>query len=155
MPFSSSSYQNQTKHTKISHILNQISHISPEPWWCPEHSSHFVLVWMRCVFHNLELLSTWSPLGDLYLGRLGMSGLPGESMFLGLGFEIFKNHTSFPVHSLWFLLVVQDVSSQLLLRLPCSHSTIMDPNSLEPGTKTNSLFCKFPWPWCLITATEN
>lgn len=67
----------------------------------------------------------------------------------------------FPVSSLWFMLMDQDVSSQLLFQLhACLLAAKLSTTRSKVLTLRNckiqisSFFCKLPWWWYFITAIE-
>lgn len=63
-----------------------------------------------------------------------------------------QSHMFFLVGSLWFVLKVQDVSSQLQMQLPCLSSAIMDVYLLE-SLSPNKLLHNLSWSCCFITVT--
>lgn len=75
-----------------------------------------------------------------------MAWLPGGNTSLEKALREKKSSLPFPVCSLCFLFVVQDVSS--LLPVPAAKPA----SYFVSGTvRQNKLFCKFPWSWCFIT----
>lgn len=70
----------------------------------------------------------------------------------------FKCHTPFPIHSLCFLLIIQDINSQFAVPaaipachlLPYFHVMLISQAPLEPYAQINS-FYKCPQTWCFIT----
>lgn len=88
--------------------------------------------------YRLRCLNMRSQVGGAYLGRFRKCGPPGGRMSLGAG----SVDWTFPGHSLRFLLVVRDVSSQFLLLLPpLCHDGLLALWKRKPGYVPSSTSC--------------
>lgn len=100
-------------------------------WWLWGFGGHrcclYVSDWMSPT--SLRGLDTWCPLLDIW-EKLGSIVLLKEVRLWGLWG--FRRLATFPVHSLCFLIVVQDVSSQLPAPATYHLLVIIDSNLLEP-----------------------